>query len=187
MAALASPKGPTSPPSSTVCQETGGEGTCSEGPPGRTESRDAWTTKCGRYLGEDMCVQPGIVRAVEGRVLDGLHPRLPVLSLPAPPGSRRVPSPTTVDFVLEDSTPDSISEVSCLSEASPWGTGSIHTLSRGWAWQELCMASVNLPQLKDPAAQPPAWGTDAPESPPCYHVLLFWLPLDPPESPSLPT
>ena len=53
--------------------------------------------------------------------------RLPVLSLPAPPGSRRVPSPTTVDFVLEDSTPDSISEVSCLSEASPWGTGGIHT------------------------------------------------------------
>lgn len=95
-----------------------------------------------------MCVQPGIVRAVEGRVLDGLHPRLPVLSLPAPPGSRRVPSPTTVDFVLEDSTPDSISEVSCLSEASPWGTGSIHTLSRGWAWQELRMASVNLPQLR---------------------------------------
>ena len=90
-----------------------------------------------------MCVQPGILRALEGRVLGGLHPRLPVLSLPAPPGSRRVPSPTTVDFVLEDSTPDSISEVSCLSEASPWGTGGIHTFVK-----RLCMASVNLPQLR---------------------------------------
>lgn len=115
-----------------------------------------------------MCVQPGIARAVEGRVLGGLHPRLPALSLPAPPGSRRVPSHTTVYFVLENSTPDSISEVSCLSEASPWGTGSIHTLSRGWDWQGVCVASVNLPQLRTLPLNLHLWGTDTPGSSPCY-------------------
>lgn len=48
------------------------------------------------------------------------------------------------------------------------------------------LASVNLPQLRTLLLNLHL-GALTPQNPSCYHVLLFWLPLDPPESPSLPT
>lgn len=116
------------------------------------------------------------------------------MSLPPPPGSRREAF-TTADFVLKDSiptpSPQASSEVSCLYEVGPCGNRQYPDIVKvlGLAGAPHGPQPTARP-AQDPAPQSPSWGTDTPEPPPCCilpiyccHMLVSWLPPDPPESP----
>lgn len=113
--------------------------------------------------------------------------------LPWAPGGN--PAPTTPDFVFGDSTPTPSPkaswELSCPYEMDPCGNAlPPHCQGLGLAGAPPRAQPTSAP-AQDSAFQPRPWGTDTPESPPCCllpihccHVLVSWLPLDPPESPS---